>query len=83
MNPGGTRIFRIRAGKNQSFKTIPEFYARNGVSSSGLYTDIITRHNQIVVMGGRFQEEFKHEIPVEKSNLNAERISITCRMHKN
>lgn len=42
---------------------------------------ISTKHNQLLVMGGNFQKSFKHEVPVEKSNKNAERISLTFRYH--
>lgn len=70
MNTGGTRIFRIR-----------DFHGKK-IFNNELYKDIITRNNQLLIMGGDFQEEFKHEVPAEKRNLNAERISITLRSHK-
>jgi len=71
MNPSGNRIFRLR-----------DILARL-LSNGKLYFDVQTRHNQLLIMGGEFQKEFKHEVPVEKRNLNAERCSITLRYHKN
>lgn len=70
MNPGGHRIFRIRD------------YDGERIFDGSLYKDIITKHNQLLIMGGAFQKEFKHEVPAEKSNHNAERVSITLRSHK-
>lgn len=70
MNQGGTRKFRLRDIKGKP------------IFNGSLYKDIQTKHNQLLVMFGDFQKEFKHEVPVEKSNLNAERISITLRYHK-
>ena len=70
MNKGGTRKFRVR-----DFNGAPVFNGK-------LFKDLITKHNQLYVMGGDFQKEFKHEVPVEKTNKNAERISITLRYHK-
>jgi len=43
--------------------------------------DIPTIANKIMLMGGDFQKEFTHGIPVEKKKTNA-RISFTFRSHK-
>jgi len=66
MNPGGTRNFYIR-DKSQNDKIILK---------------VPTRHNQLLVMGGDFQKHYKHEIPKELRNTNAERVSITARYHR-
>jgi alkylated DNA repair dioxygenase AlkB len=42
--------------------------------------DIVTKPNQILVMGGEFQKEFTHEIPIEKK-VNKPRYSLTFRKH--
>lgn len=73
MNPGGTRKFRIR-----------DFHG-NQINVGGKlvnFRDIQTKHNQLLIMAGDFQKEFKHEVPAEKTNKNAERVSITLRWHK-
>ena len=66
MNPGGTRKFRIR----------------DKHAGDAMLMDILTKHNQLLVMGGDFQKHFKHEVPAEKRNKLAERVSITLRYHK-
>lgn len=42
--------------------------------------DIPTNNNEIIIMGGRFQEEFTHEIPVQKK-IKGARYSFTFRSH--
>jgi alkylated DNA repair dioxygenase AlkB len=42
--------------------------------------DIPTTSNSIIHMGGAFQKEFTHGIPVEK-NVTGVRYSITFRTH--
>ena len=44
--------------------------------------DIKTQNNEIIHMGGDFQKEFTHEIPIEKKVKN-ERYSLTFRNHLN
>jgi alkylated DNA repair dioxygenase AlkB len=44
--------------------------------------DIPTKNDEIIWMGGRFQQEFTHEIPIEK-NINQLRYSFTFRKHIN
>ena len=44
--------------------------------------DIITQSDQILIMGGDFQKEFTHEIPIEKK-VNKPRYSLTFRKHLN
>jgi len=70
MSHNGKRKFRIRDMHSQP------------IFDNSLYKDIITKHNQLLIMGGDFQKEFKHEIPIEKTNQLAERLSITLRYHK-
>ena len=67
-DPEGTRKFRIRRENKEKID------GKN-------FKDIITTHGQLVVMGGDFQKWFKHEVPVEKSNKKAYRISFTIRSH--
>jgi alkylated DNA repair dioxygenase AlkB len=66
MNPGGTR----------------KFYIRDKSKGDQIVLKVPTRHNQLLVMGGDFQEHYKHELPCEKRNQNSERVSITARYHK-
>lgn len=82
MNPKGTRIFRIRAANGKPLSNVPGIQTALSISTNDLYYDIETHHNQLLIMSGDFQQEFKHEIPAEKRNLNAERVSITLRAHK-
>ena len=67
-DPTGTRIFRIRRKNKEKIND------KN-------YMDIITKHGQLLVMSGTFQSHFKHEVPVEKRNKKAYRISYTIRSH--
>lgn len=48
--------------------------------SKKIHSDILLNHLSIVHMGGDFQKEFTHEIPVEKKVKDA-RISFTFRKH--
>ena len=43
--------------------------------------DILIKHNQVMHMGGDFQKEFTHEIPIEKK-ITTPRYSFTFRKHK-
>lgn len=43
--------------------------------------DVLIKHNQIMHMGGNFQKEFTHEIPIEKK-ITTSRYSFTFRKHK-
>jgi alkylated DNA repair dioxygenase AlkB len=43
--------------------------------------DVLIKHNQIMHMGGNFQKEFTHEIPIEKK-ITTPRYSFTFRKHK-
>lgn len=43
--------------------------------------DINTKNNMLIHMGGDFQKEFTHEIPIE-SKIKEERYSFTFRKHK-
>ena len=42
--------------------------------------DFITEHNSLIVMSGNFQNEFTHEIPIQKKILEP-RWSLTFRRH--
>jgi len=42
--------------------------------------DVLIKHNQIMHMGGEFQKEFTHEIPIEKK-ITTQRHSFTFRKH--
>jgi alkylated DNA repair dioxygenase AlkB len=64
----GTRKFRIRRIDGEKIE------GKN-------FKDIISCHGQLLVMGGNFQKIFTHEVPVEKSNKKAHRISHTIRCH--
>jgi len=43
--------------------------------------DVITKSHELLHMGGDFQKEFTHEIPIEKKFKDS-RISFTFRYHK-
>ena len=65
---GAGRIFRVRhkqVGK--------QFGSRK-------FFDWVTGNYELMVMGGKFQKEFTHEIPVQKK-ITKKRISITFRKH--
>jgi len=42
--------------------------------------DVLTTHGQLLVMGGKFQANYTHEIPIEK-NKDGIRVSLTFRTH--
>ncbi len=56
-----------------------KFRIRNK-SDGKIVKDILTKPNKIIQMGGDFQKEFTHEIPVEK-RVKESRISFTFRHH--
>lgn len=43
--------------------------------------DVTTRHGQLLMMENEFQNEFTHEVPVQKK-IGGQRISITFRVHR-
>ena len=49
-------------------------------TQKGIYKDISMKSGLVIHMGGNFQKEFTHEIPIEK-RVNDERISFTFRHH--
>lgn len=56
MNSGGTRKFRIRRFHGEPIE---------GKS----FKDIITRHNQLLVMGGDFQKQFQASLGLDASGI--------------
>ena len=62
---GAERTFRIRHDPKQGKGTLAK-------------VDYKVKSNSFLIMGGNFQEEFKHEIPKTKKVLSS-RISITLR----
>ena len=46
-----------------------------------LKLDVLTNSYELLHMGGDFQKEFTHEIPIEKK-VKEPRISFTFRYHK-
>ena len=71
---GTPRIFRIRY--NPKTKQI-----RENTNTEVDKKDYILNNNTYFVMGGNFQDEFKHEIPKQKK-IKSSRISITFRKFK-
>lgn len=67
---GAERIFRVRHAPKQG-----------EVDDKIKRKDYKVKHNSFLIMGGHFQEEFKHEIPATKKVLTS-RISITLRKFK-
>ena len=55
------------------------FRIRNKITKK-IIEDIPTESNHIIHMGGNFQKEFTHEIPIEKKVLDT-RYSLTFRRH--
>ena len=45
-----------------------------------IVNDFYLEHGSMLIMGGNFQQEFTHEIPIEKK-IKEERISFTFRKH--
>jgi alkylated DNA repair dioxygenase AlkB len=74
---GESRIFRVRP-KDKDIK-INSIIPQNNRCKTPAY-DIPTEHGQLIGMGGNFQSEFTHEIPIEKNKTNI-RISLTFRYH--
>ena len=51
-------------------------------NTNKILLDVPTKPYEIMHMGGNFQKEFTHEIPIEKK-IKEKRISFTFRYHKN
>jgi len=75
---GQSRTFRIRPKKTLE-EPINSTIECNKKMKNQVY-DICTEHGQLLIMGGNFQKEFTHEIPIEK-NKNNIRASLTFRHH--
>ena len=72
----GTDVLTISFGQSRKFKIKHD-------TIKDLKHDILTHHNGYIVMGGHFQEEFKHCIPKTTcKNNQGKRISITFRKFK-
>lgn len=65
---GAGRTFRVR------FKDAGKKFAAKK------WFDHVTGNYELMVMGGKFQKEFTHEIPVQKK-IKKKRVSITFRKH--
>lgn len=62
-----------------SYGAVRKFRIRNKETGK-IVMDVPTNSGEILVMGGDFQKEFTHEIPVEKK-IKGARISFTFRKH--
>lgn len=62
-----------------SYGASRKFRIRNKQTNK-IVIDIQTSENEILIMGGNFQKEFTHEIPIEKK-IKSSRISFTFRKH--
>ena len=62
-----------------SYGTVRKFRIREKQTNK-IIKDIPTISNKIIHMGGNFQSEFTHEIPVEKK-AKGTRFSLTFRKH--
>jgi alkylated DNA repair dioxygenase AlkB len=69
LSVGGGRIFRIR------HKQVGKQFA-----GEKKFFDHTTGNYELMVMGGKFQKEFTHEIP-EQKKVKDKRLSITFRRH--
>jgi len=71
LSVGGGRIFRIRR---------KQVGAHSGFEGGKKFFDHVTGNYELMVMGGKFQKEFTHEIP-EQKKVRDKRLSITFRKH--
>jgi alkylated DNA repair dioxygenase AlkB len=62
-----------------SYGASRKFRIRNKETNK-IVMDIPTTSSEILIMGGNFQKEFTHEIPVEKK-IKEKRVSFTFRKH--
>ena len=62
-----------------SYGAVRKFRIRNAKTKVKIM-DILTENNQIIHMGGNFQKEYMHEIPIEKK-VKEPRWSFTFRKH--
>lgn len=62
-----------------SYGAVRKFRIRNKTTGKIIY-DVPTTSGEIWIMGGDFQKEFTHEIPIEKK-IKQPRISFTFRKH--
>ena len=62
-----------------SYGATRKFRVSNKITNK-IIMDIPTKSNQIIQMKGKFQDEFKHEIPIEKK-VTKKRYSFTFRRH--
>jgi len=62
-----------------SYGAVRKFRIRDKLTKK-IIMDIPTTSNSIIHMGGDFQKEFTHGIPIEK-NIKTERYSLTFRKH--
>ena len=63
-----------------SYGAIRKFRIRDKITRK-IIIDIPTESNEIIHMGGDFQKEFTHEIPIEKK-VKTTRYSFTFRKHR-
>ena len=63
----------------QSYGVTRKFRIRDKMNSK-IVLDVPTSSNNLLIMGGDFQKEFTHEIPLEKK-VKGSRISFTFRRH--
>jgi len=72
---GSPRIFRVKySPKNKKI--------RENTNSEIDKKDYLVENNTFLIMGGNFQDEFKHEIPKQKK-VKTSRISLKFRKFKN
>ena len=72
---GNNGVVSISTGANRKFRI------RNKQTKK-IEKDIIMTNGMILHMGGDFQKEFTHEIPIQKK-ITEPRLSFTFRDHKN
>ena len=70
---GNNGVISISTGTNRKFRI------RNKKTKK-IEKDIIMTNRMILHMGGNFQKEFTHEIPIEKK-ITESRLSFTFRHH--
>jgi len=76
LSSSGT-VAAISLGKERTFRIRTKVKGSTGK----IIADVRTKHGQLLIMDGKFQSEYTHEVPAEKGTSGI-RVSITFRRHK-
>lgn len=78
---GKSGVVAISLGATRTFRIRRKLSATSRESDGLVVADIPLSDQTVVWMAGKFQQEFSHEIPVEKK-VSGKRLSLTFRMHR-